>query len=154
MRLLFHARRFYKTWTGRKHKAFTKYEKRWSEASKEGKENPMTAEAQLLKVAQSSDQLSRGYLSRAKALVEIPERWSVRRSTARSSEQFVTPRLDISGCAMKQLFQSQNQMSTPFMQPSPRTSLLATSNCGGQKGKDWPEEGPHQGDPGERWIDR
>ena len=40
-------RRFYKTWKGRKHKAFTKYEKRWSEASKEG--TPMQAEVERAK---------------------------------------------------------------------------------------------------------
>ena len=36
-------RRFYKNWHTSKQKAFTKYQKRWSEAAKDG--NPMDAEA-------------------------------------------------------------------------------------------------------------
>jgi len=42
-------RRFYKSWHSSKQKAFTKYQKRWSEASKDGKENPMAAEVERAK---------------------------------------------------------------------------------------------------------
>jgi len=41
-------RRFYKNWYKAKHKAFTKYQKRWSEASKDGGE-PMAAELERIK---------------------------------------------------------------------------------------------------------
>jgi len=37
-------RRFYKSWHKSKHKAFTKYQKRWSEASKSQEGSPMAAE--------------------------------------------------------------------------------------------------------------
>merc|ERR1719498_750120 len=42
-------RRFYKSWGTSKQKAFTKYQKRWSEASKDGKESPMAAEVERAK---------------------------------------------------------------------------------------------------------
>jgi large subunit ribosomal protein L3e len=42
-------RRFSKSWHKSKQKAFTKYQKRWSEASKDGKENPMAAEVERAK---------------------------------------------------------------------------------------------------------
>jgi len=41
-------RRFYRNWFKAKHKAFTKYQKRWSEASKDGGE-PMAAELERIK---------------------------------------------------------------------------------------------------------
>jgi len=42
-------RRFYKTWHTSKKKAFTKYQKRWADASKEGGEKPMAAEIERAK---------------------------------------------------------------------------------------------------------
>jgi len=42
-------RRFYKSWHTSKQKAFTKYQKRWSEASKAGGDEPMKAELERAK---------------------------------------------------------------------------------------------------------